>query len=623
MSMDVEPVARASASEGAGKELDEQQLMAVSICIDELRHRDPQIRLRAFKNVTMIADALGPVRTRTELIPHIMELVDDGDEILLALAEELKKLRAYVGGPEFVYMMMQPLETLSAVEESVVHDKAVESIVELVKTIPDHHITEHVVPMIERLGGADWYTSRISACNLICPAYARLLESKDQESKSKQTPEAHLALRKLFLGLCADETPMVRRVACSNLGTFVELLPLEVVRDELLGAFEKLAEDDQDSVRLLSIDSCVALSNCFRVQQPDVCVQRTVPLMFNLCHDKGWRVRYVVAREFGRLAASIEGIDEAKRLEFHEGFVRLLQDGEAEVRTAAAANVGAVAKLMGGEVALKRLIGPIQALSSDSSQYVRAALGSVVLDVCLVLDKQDVFDQLLPIFLQLLRDQDPEVRLNIIGKLGSVKSIIGIDVLSDSLLPTVVELALDPNWRVRLAIIKLMPGLASQVGKDLFDKHFSDICMSWLGDQVFTIRRSAATNLSLLSKLFGVEWSKVQIAPKIVSLGTTEVFAPLIVKLTSDPVANVRFSAARTLGRVAPEVSEAELKAAVVPCLQALESGLAGENDPEVRFFATRSLTLIRDGPDAFGDDEEPGAKALEQGLQEMKISTS
>jgi serine/threonine-protein phosphatase 2A regulatory subunit A len=114
-----------------------------------------------------------------------------------------------------------------------------------------------------------------------------------------------------------------------------------------------------------------------------------------------------------------------------------------------------------------------------------------------------------------------------------------------------------------------------------------------------------------------------QLAPVLGEGVTTEIFVPLIVKLTSDPVANVRFSAARTLGRVATDVSDAELKATVVPCLQALETGSAGENDPEVRFFATKSLTLIRDGPDAFGDDEEPGARALAQGLQEMKISTS
>ena len=67
---------------------------------------------------------------------------------------------------------------------------------------------------------------------------------------------------------------------------------------------------------------------------------------------------------------------------------------------------------------------------------------------------------MLPLFLNQLKDECPEVRLNIISNLDCVNEVIGIQQLSQSLLPAIVELAEDTKWRVRLAIIEYMPLLA-------------------------------------------------------------------------------------------------------------------------------------------------------------------
>lgn len=59
----------------------------------------------------------------------------------------------------------------------------------------------------------------------------------------------------------------------------------------------------------------------------------------------------------------------------------------------------------------------VRDLAADSSQYVRSALASVVMELAPVLGKQATIDQLLPVFLSLLRDDFPDVRLNVISKL--------------------------------------------------------------------------------------------------------------------------------------------------------------------------------------------------------------
>ena len=72
-------------------------------------------------------------------------------------------------------------------------------------------------------------------------------------------------------------------------------------------------------------------------------------------------------------------------------------------------------------------------------------------------------EHLLPLFLNQLKDECPEVRLNIISNLDCVNEVIGIQQLSQSLLPAIVELAEDTKWRVRLAIIEYMPLLAGKL----------------------------------------------------------------------------------------------------------------------------------------------------------------
>lgn len=98
-------------------------------------------------------------------------------------------------------------------------------------------------------------------------------------------------------------------------------------------------------------------------------------------------------------------------------------------------------------------------------------------------------------------------------------TVIGIELLSESLLPAIVELAEDKSWRVRQAIIEYIPLLAKQLGKPFFDEQLGNLCMSWLGDTVYSIREAATVNLKNLTEVFGVEWSKVAIVPKVMGMG--------------------------------------------------------------------------------------------------------
>ncbi len=69
---------------------------------------------------------------------------------------------------------------------------------------------------------------------------------------------------------------------------------------------------------------------------------------------------------------------------------------------------------------VKLVVPCIKALAADSSQHVRSSLAGVVMEMAPTLGKAATIEHLLPVFLSLLKDEVPDVRLNIISKLDQV-----------------------------------------------------------------------------------------------------------------------------------------------------------------------------------------------------------
>lgn len=89
------------------------------------------------------------------------------------------------------------------------HTQASESITKLAELLSPSQIDEHYLPLLQRLSGGDWFTSRTSATSLFAAVYPRV--GGDVTGTQEN-------LRKMFAQLCNDDTPMVRRAAARDLG---------------------------------------------------------------------------------------------------------------------------------------------------------------------------------------------------------------------------------------------------------------------------------------------------------------------------------------------------------------------------------------------------------------------
>jgi serine/threonine-protein phosphatase 2A regulatory subunit A len=181
--------------EGTSDEISELDVYPMAVLIEELKSKDIKRRINSVKNLDTIAIALGPEKTRIELLPFIngkcnlkLDLLDDEEEVLILLAETLGNFIDHVGGPSYSMSLIRPLEQLTIVEENSVRDKviflytvkAIESIKKVLRFTDVEESEGEVIGIIKRLTADKWYTTKIAAVTLI-PFIFPQVTSRSQE----------------------------------------------------------------------------------------------------------------------------------------------------------------------------------------------------------------------------------------------------------------------------------------------------------------------------------------------------------------------------------------------------------------------------------------------------------
>ncbi|KAK6459709.1 armadillo-type protein [Scheffersomyces xylosifermentans] len=620
-------------------------LYPLALLMDELKHDDVSNRVEAMQKLDNIAIALGPERTLKELLPFLNDVAqDDEEEVFAVLASKLGDFIPLIGGHEHCEPLIQILTILASMEEPIVRDKAIDSLNKIAEDLTKEEINGIFLTLIRSLSQGNWFSKKIASCGLYKAVIVRVNAPTRKD------------LLNLYLKLVTDDYPMVRRAAATNLPRIINLLTEFTEKNpsdsnkinnedwEIISKmFQHLINDDQDSVKFLSIDVLIAILEFFQKIHETSFNSDFLTSALKLIKDESWRVRYTAADRFTKIAANFTS-EESDLFQLIEPFIALMKDNEGEVRKAIAKQLPSFCQLLtkypsSRTIVLTKIIPVVNELSQDAQDNVRASLASTITGLSPILERQATIDKLLPIFLVMLKDEFPDVRLNIISNLSVVDETIGINLLSTNLLPAITELAQDYKWRVRLAIIEYIPKLANQLGESFFNDELLSLCMSWLWDPVFAIRDAAVNNLKELTVIFGSNWANTEIINRLLNnddkiddddkidysnfiIRITCLFAitklipvidyPIIIKkvlpfinsLITDGVPNIRFNVAKSYlllvqtfvaNKNKLPVKDDELRKLVnLEILSNLEK-LQNDEDVDVRFYSSKSIQGINE----------------------------
>ena len=344
------------------------------------------------------------------------------------------------------------LETLAKMDETVVREQATKSLTQISEQLSDSEMQNVFCPLVIRLAQAEWFTGRVSACSLFFHAYPRANAQKER-------------LRKKFMELCQEDTPMIRRVCASKLGQFATQLEKQHVIQELLPIFRQLSQDDQDACRVLCIESLIPMASYLTKEENRV---HTLGSLLNAGEDKSWKVRLCFARNFAKFADAF-GRDITDN-NLIQTFNQLLNDNEPEVKNAAITSLSQSLKNLSTEKICNILLPTLQSSYQEAQVQFKAGVALALCEMAPIVGKQYCVSTVLPILLELLKDDNAEVRLNVSSNLSKLANIVGQELVSPNLLSILTNLTKDGQWRVRMAIFELIGDLSTAFGIEPFQR---------------------------------------------------------------------------------------------------------------------------------------------------------
>ena len=278
--------------------------------------------------------------------------------------------------------------------------------------------------MIGRLVQHEWFNGRVSACKLFAETYPKAGSHKE-------------SLRKKFLELCNEDAPIVRRSGLKELGRFACQVEKQYVINEILPIFRRLAQDEQDQIRIICIESLVPLAAYLTKEENQV---NTLGAILAAGEDKNWKVRLTFAKNFDKLAESFgKEITESNLI---QTFSKFLSDQENEVKEAAMKSLPNSLKQFSSEIT-SYLLPTIQSIYEDATSTFKSHLADALCEMPKYVGKELTISKIMAILLDLIKDEDCEVRLKCAKGLFNLAEVIGTDLLSDSVLSSLSQLTKD------------------------------------------------------------------------------------------------------------------------------------------------------------------------------------
>lgn len=466
------------------------QVTATSL-LEDLKSTEAKTKINAIHNLRGISFALGRERTRKELLPFLASCIDEEeDDILIELAKALSNFLDCIGGKMYTADLFSILETLLCVDEDNIRNEAINSLKCIVKEINNTiEIEDQIIDMVKRLSESENENQKISAINIIVFIFKLLNE------KNKTT------CKEIISSFATDQSINVKRELCNSLQSFIIYLPIPQVKS-LLTVF---VNDTNDNIKTVVMDIILSLKTHPNINE---LADFIIAIITQLSKEEKWRIKLAVGDKLCELFNFKCANQKMKKtiIEIYDGFI---SDTQPEIRNVCCLKLEELAKRMGGEEIFETLLKKIKVISKDTVSYVRGALAGNILKVTPLIGIKKTNEYIIPVFLELLKDENHDIRMTLIKTLEYLNQVIKIENIIQSIIPSCIDITANKSWRIRSQIMEVVPILATILDKPLFMEKIFGICIAGLIDPVFAIRESSCKLIKNLYPNFkGDEFDK-------------------------------------------------------------------------------------------------------------------
>ena len=483
--------------------------MASKSIIEDLMSQEPKRQCKAIKNISKLQSEISPEKFRKEFLPFLLKCVnEEEDEVLSEICKVSRDILNCIGGKKYLKDLFPLVELLLHTCDPIVRKDTITSFRHYIdKQDEFSDIEKELFEVIQKLAISVDPSHEIGFIAFSSEFF------KDFKEKHRN----HIYnIFKQFIEK-KSQGKLIKIEVAKNLHKLSNYLP----KKDFFDLFSVLMKENLDSVRFNLVEAVANLKELSNLSGYENFVGEAIN---NFSEDESWRVRLMLAKfmpNILELSSKIKNSSEIKSI-ILKSYIKLLQDSEGEVRSMACKQLDVISEYLGKEDSFDKILECLKSLKSDVFSYVRSSLASIVLSIAPKIGANKTNQYIFPVFLDLIKDEDHDIRMVIIKNLDKLNEVVNIDNFVQGIIPSLVEISDNNNWRVRAQVGEIIPVFARIVNRKLFLENILPICIKWLTDPVYAIRERTCKIIKRLYDIFKGEDFEKKILTKISSMSKSD-----------------------------------------------------------------------------------------------------
>ena len=523
--------------------------------IEDLISLDPKRQCKAIKNINQVQSDIPPEKFRKEFLPFLLKCVnEEEDEVLQEICKVYRDIFSCMGGKKYLKDLFPLIELLLHTGDPNIRKETIVCFRHLIdKQDEFSDIEKELFETIKNLANSEDPSHEIGFITFTSEFFGDF----------KEKYRNHIfSIFKQFTQK-TGQGKLIKIEISANLSKLSKFLN----KNDFVEIFNVLMNEKCDAARFNLVQALEKLKEKSKLEGFENFIGETIT---KFSEDESWRVRLMLAKhieEILELANKIQNsYPEIKNI-ILKAFLKLLQDTEGEVRSMACQKLEDASEYLFKEEEFDKILSCLKILKSDSLPYVRSSLASNILSIAPIIGSEKTNEFIFPIFLDLIKDEDHDIRMLIIKNLDKLNEVVNIDNFVQGIIPSLIEISDNSNWRVRNQVQEIVPVLARIVKKKLFLENIMPICIKWLTDPVYAIRQNTCKIMKRLYDIFKGEDFEKKLLNKLAPMSKSDSYLiritvvilikeflvdeyelefmekklfPFIIKLSDDRIPNVR-----------------------------------------------------------------------------------
>ena len=532
-----------------------KEKISTKTIIEDIISLEPKRQCNGIKNLNKLQSDIPPEKFRKEFLPFLLKCVnEEEDEVLQEILKVYRDIFNCVGGKKYLKELFPLIELLLHTGDPNIRREVITCFRHLIdKQDEFSDIEKDLLETIQKLASSDDPSHEIGFITFTSEFFG--------DFKEKNRNQIYSIFKKFTEK--KGQGKLIKIELSANLSKLSKFLN----KDDFIELFNLLINEKCDAVRFNLV---TALSNLREKQKLDGYEHFIGENIIKFCEDESWRVRLMLAKNTEELLELVNLIQknypEIKNI-ILKSFLKLLQDQEGEVRAMACQKLDDISECLCKEDKFDQILASLKFLKSDPLPYVRSSLASNILSISPIIGAKKTNEYVFPIFLDLIKDENHDIRMVIIKNLDKLNEVVNVDSYVQGIIPSLIEISDNNNWRVRNQIQEIVPVFARIVNKALFLENIMPICLKWLTDPVYAIRQGACKIIKRIYDIFKGEDFEKKLLSKISPMAKSDSYLiritvvilikeflvdeyefdfmekklfPYIIKLSDDKIPNVR-----------------------------------------------------------------------------------